>query len=179
MTTPRTLALTIRLFGNPALPDGSLDRAWERANIVSMPVPAGYPLFYAGKRVRRIRIHKLLAPSLQLVFLDIWNDVRTLVKRRYGYDQSTAWYDNRTRETLAEFGLDQYSGSYVFRRVRRGKALSNHAFGIAIDMDAAHNQQGTEGRMPLWAVEVFEKRGWQWGGRWKHRDPMHFQFRIE
>jgi hypothetical protein len=28
-------------------------------------------------------------------------------------------------------------------------------------------------------VEVFEKHGFIWGGRWKHYDTMHFEYRPE
>lgn len=170
MKTPSTLAETIALFGNPALPDGSLNTAWQDANIVSLSVPPGYPLYYDGKPVRSIRIHRLLREDLRAILNQIWQKARVLVKEERGYSYSTVWYDNRTREKLAELGLDEFSGSYVFRKVRKGRSLSNHAFGIAIDLDAAHNRQGTEGRMPMWVVEIFASHGWQWGGRW-HAQP--------
>ncbi|WP_372236783.1 M15 family metallopeptidase [Campylobacter pinnipediorum] len=28
-------------------------------------------------------------------------------------------------------------------------------------------------------VDVFEKNGFIWGGRWKHFDTMHFEYRPE
>ncbi|OWL94626.1 hypothetical protein CBQ26_15135 [Deinococcus indicus] len=32
---------------------------------------------------------------------------------------------------------------------------------------------------PLKLVQVFERHGWIWGGRWYHHDTMHFKYRPE
>lgn len=179
MKTPTTYKEMLALFGNPAYPDGSVNRSWVRANIVSMKLPPGYPMFYDGKKVSSIRIHRLLKDDLYAIFVKIWNEVRVQVKQVHGYEQSTAFYDNRTLERLKVLGLDVFSGSYNFRPVRGGISLSSHAFGAAIDLDAPHNAQGTQGRMPPFVIRIFESHGWQWGGRWRRPDPMHFQYRIE
>ncbi len=34
-------------------------------------------------------------------------------------------------------------------------------------------------RMPLEIVEIFERHGFIWGGRWYHYDTMHFEYRPE
>ncbi len=180
LKTPRSLGETKALFGTPANADGSLNAAWERDNIRNMNLPAGYPMFYENRKIKSLRIHRLLTGELYGVFAEIFGAARCMMKCAYGEGKGAAFYDNRARELLHTSGLDQFSGSYVFRPVRGGAALSNHAFGIAVDLDADHNPQGaTDTRMPLWVVDIFERNGWQWGGRWKRRDNMHFQYRIE
>lgn len=65
-----------------------------------------------------------------------------------------------------------------------GRALSMHSWGIAVDFDPPRNRMGgTDGmvRGPSMLrkhpefVKVFEDAGWEWGGRWKMQDDMHFQ----
>jgi len=54
--------------------------------------------------------------------------------------------------------------------------LSMHSYGIAIDVNQATNLPGTRGNINMGIVEVFERFGFEWGGRWnRRRDPMHFQ----
>ena len=33
--------------------------------------------------------------------------------------------------------------------------------------------------IPFEIVEIFERNGWVWGGRWYHYDTMHFEYRPE
>ena len=55
------------------------------------------------------------------------------------------------------------------------RALSMHAFGLAVDLNVTSNQLGTEGDMDPRVVEIFERWGFAWGGRWSRPDPMHFE----
>lgn len=61
--------------------------------------------------------------------------------------------------------------------------LSLHSYGIAVDFDPSLNPYGDRpavlDRYPKF-VEVFERNGWRWGGRWKpaSRDKMHFERRT-
>ncbi|MEA2432872.1 MAG: hypothetical protein QOG54_329 [Actinomycetota bacterium] len=73
--------------------------------------------------------------------------------------------------------LHTADGCYVPRFIDRdpGKPLSMHAFGLAIDLNAATNQLGTRGDMDPQIVEIFERWGFDWGGRWARPDPMHFE----
>ena len=34
-------------------------------------------------------------------------------------------------------------------------------------------------RMPQEIVDIFEKHGFIWGGKWYHYDTMHFEYRPE
>ena len=72
---------------------------------------------------------------------------------------------------------DTYGGCYVPRFVDRDmtKPLSNHAFGLAIDLNTTTNQLGTSGDMDPRVVEIFLDWGFNWGGLWDRPDPMHFE----
>jgi hypothetical protein len=76
------------------------------------------------------------------------------------------------------YKIYQYAGCYVPRFIDRNpkKNLSMHAFGLAFDINVASNGLGTQGDMDPEVVAIFEKWGFEWGGRWKPRpDPMHFE----
>lgn len=56
------------------------------------------------------------------------------------------------------------------------RELSTHAWGISCDLNWATNQIGTRGDLDSGIIDVFERHGFEWGGRWKYKDPMHFQY---
>lgn len=70
---------------------------------------------------------------------------------------------------------DDYAGCYYPRFIAGTQALSNHAFGLALDLNVSGNQRGTVGEMDRSVVAIFEKWGFTWGGRWQYTDPMHFE----
>ena len=79
---------------------------------------------------------------------------------------------------LAKFiDPETYGGCYVPRFIDRDttKPLSNHAFGLAIDLNTTTNQLGTKGDMDPRVVEIFQRWGFNWGGTWERPDPMHFE----
>jgi hypothetical protein len=51
-----------------------------------------------------------------------------------------------------------------------------HGFGGALDFNAETNELGTKGDMDPEVVAIVEAHGWEWGGRWRRPDPMHWQF---
>ena len=82
--------------------------------------------------------------------------------------------------------------SGFYPRLVRGSAceISPHAFGVAVDIhwrpsldywldsfqrDGYHYQS----IMPKEIVAVFERHGFIWGGKWRHFDGMHFEYRPE
>lgn len=79
-------------------------------------------------------------------------------------------------EGLGE-SIYQYGGCYVPRFIDRDPTnpLSMHAFGLAVDLNTPTNQLGTTGDMDPRVVEIFERWGFVWGGRWSRPDPMHFE----
>lgn len=85
---------------------------------------------------------------------------------------------------LAERGLAYlidprgYAGCYSPRFIDgdpRGR-VSHHSWGIAFDINAPGNAYGAEPTLDERVVEVFERWGFTWGGRWLVPDGMHFEW---
>ncbi len=71
--------------------------------------------------------------------------------------------------------IETFDGCYVIRPIRGSTRWSLHSFGIALDFNASTNQLGTDGNMNEALIDIFESFGWVWGGRFRRKDPMHFQ----
>jgi hypothetical protein len=69
----------------------------------------------------------------------------------------------------------EYAGCYYPRFIAGTTTLSNHAFGLALDINAVENQRGTAGRIDRGVVAIFKRWGFTWGGDWRYTDPMHFE----
>lgn len=54
--------------------------------------------------------------------------------------------------------------------------LSHHSWGVAFDLNVGENPFGAEPRIDPRVVEVMERWGFTWGGRWLVPDGMHFEF---
>lgn len=69
-----------------------------------------------------------------------------------------------------------YAGCYAPRRIPGSGSLSLHAWGLAIDLNAAANPQFGSSRQDPRLVRAMEREGFTWGGRWPTApDPMHFE----
>lgn len=75
------------------------------------------------------------------------------------------------------FKPEQFGGCWVPRHIDwdPSKPLSNHAWGIAVDLNTHDNWLGDEPQMDRRIVEIFEKWGFAWGGHWRRPDGMHFE----
>lgn len=73
---------------------------------------------------------------------------------------------------------EQFGGCFSPRFVDRRPdgRLSHHAWGIAVDVNVAENAFGTEPDQDRRLVEIFERLGFTWGGRWLVPDGMHFEW---
>lgn len=83
--------------------------------------------------------------------------------------------------------------TYNYRKIAGSDRLSTHSFGIAIDIKVDSSDywlwnypKATENdsinyrnKIPMQLVEIFEKHGFIWGGRWYHYDTVHFEYRPE
>ncbi len=110
----------------------------------------------------------------------------------------------RVREELKTLPADvqqyvaQPVGTFAWRPIAGTTRLSMHSFGAAIDFQlprALHRYWKWDTRPPNDApvypvsilqdgrlrqvVEVFERHGFIWGGKWFHYDTMHFEYRPE
>lgn len=72
--------------------------------------------------------------------------------------------------------LKTFDGCYNVRKIRGGSELSTHSWGIAVDHNAAENALGAEPKISKEIVAIFENHGFYWGGRFKRKDGMHFQY---
>ena len=88
------------------------------------------------------------------------------------------------------------AGGFNWRKISGSNQYSPHSFGIAIDINTknAHywrwdyrnaDEEAVETNLewrnsiPTEIVEIFERHGFIWGGKWYHYDTMHFEYRPE
>ena len=83
------------------------------------------------------------------------------------------------------------AGIYNCRVIAGTDRSSMHAYGAAIDINTtpAHYWRNataeSSGRfayhneIPVEIVDIFERHGFIWGGKWYHYDTMHFEYRPE
>lgn len=155
--TPAGLAAITATFGDIrryARPDGTASPDWERQFIGSARLPFAVALDWdTSKTASSLRCHQLLVPLFERVFADI------VAANLQG-------------------AVKTYGGAYNWRMKRGQAKASTHSWGIAIDLNARTNGMGHLGDMSPALVDLFERRGFIWGGRWAgaNRDPMHFQY---
>ncbi|HEX2053510.1 MAG TPA: M15 family metallopeptidase [Actinomycetota bacterium] len=70
-----------------------------------------------------------------------------------------------------------FGGCFSPRFIRSGKeaGLSRHSWGAALDFNVSSNLYGQPPTMDMRIVEIFERHGFSWGGRWNYPDGMHFE----
>jgi hypothetical protein len=166
-------------FGVPYNQDMTLNPAWEKANIVTIDTPFTLRIAWnTAQRTKSIRVHKSVAKAFDQAFNNIWTYARTEMKKKYGYNYSSTYYDNKAAAFLRLLKLDLFGGSYNFRKMRSRNTLSYHSYGIAIDIDPGNHVMGNARQtFPDWYVKCWKSAGFAWGGDWhgKSRDSMHFE----
>ena len=89
--------------------------------------------------------------------------------------------------------LTNIGGTFTWRNIAGTNRHSMHSFGMTIDINTAYsdywqwackctNEDDTftyKNRIPQIIVNIFEKHGFIWGGKWYHFDTMHFEYRPE
>jgi D-alanyl-D-alanine carboxypeptidase len=82
------------------------------------------------------------------------------------------------REGLARLvDRGDYAGCFAARRIPGSGSLSLHAWGLAADINASENPQGSAPRQDRRVVAAFERTGFTWGGVWPTApDGMHFEW---
>lgn len=131
------------------------DAAWE-ANLVRVRLPITH--VRGAPAVGRVLFHRLAVPQLV-----------------------AAWRDVVDAGVLGD--VLTWDGSFCPRHMNwsRRRPLSVHSWGIAFDINATLNGYGAEtprlgcpGTVRR-LVPIFERWGFQWGGRWSTPDGMHFE----
>ena len=146
-----------KLFGNPSVNT----KAWEADNMNSWKLPALINLAIP-ELPHRIYCHVKFRPVLE------------------------AWLGALIQANVAD-EINTYDGCWNVRKMRGLQALSIHSWGMAIDLNAAHNPLGltsaqcnAKGLTPF--SEKFIEVSRQYvdcGADWKKRpDGMHFQIKA-
>jgi hypothetical protein len=128
---------------------------WQKRNITRVYLPQLKAVLGAPKDLK-IYFHRLAASQLVSLFKELGDN--GLIKYILTWD-----------------------GSFVPRLMRGGKNLSNHAYGMAFDINARWNVLGrvpaeenkTGTVRPL--IGLAEKYGFYWGGNFNRPDGMHFE----
>ena len=112
--------------------------------------------------VTRMSCHHLVAEQ----FTKIFNDLL----KHYGYAK------------IVELGIDIFGGCFNYRKMRRGRSWSTHAWAIAIDLDPKRNKLRETSTTARFArpeykamIDIFYKHGFESLGLEKNYDWMHFQ----
>lgn len=129
--------------------------AWLAGNIVSVKTP--FPLPVKSGQVKKIRCHRLAAPHILSALGELnLKGLRGLIR--------------------------SFDGCYVPRHIcwNSRRPLSRHAWGIALDLNAAEFPFGSRRKQDARLVEIFARHGFlcgqRDGGLWKMTlDAMHFE----
>ncbi|WDZ78522.1 M15 family metallopeptidase [Ensifer adhaerens] len=125
-----------------------------------------------------------------LVTVD-WFGERLQVTGKYGAAKALkAVAADLSRQPELRRYLSPSAGTFNWRTIAGAATLSVHSFGAAIDLNTgfadywrwagkAKGKLGYRNRYPLEIVQIFERHGFIWGGRWYHFDTMHFEYRPE
>ncbi len=123
-----------------------------------------------------------------LVAID-WFGQKILVTKRNGVADALKDIYKELRELSPKYRkyLHPIGGTFKWRYIAGTKRLSVHSFGAAIDINVKYSaywrwSKGAyryQNQIPKKIVDIFEKHGFIWGGKWYHYDTMHFEYRPE
>jgi len=176
ISTPNGYQEIISTFGNPTNADGTLNKAWEHANIKVVKPPTGWKLYYQNTPesltpIPGISIHYKLEDSFKKVLSAIWQ----YAAKQIGDNPS----NKAISEWLHNLRLDITGGGFNYRKSTGDSSqLSLHSYGIAIDWDPIHNphKKPLTETLPDWWYQIWNKHGWSDGRHFPTPDPMHVQF---
>lgn len=146
---PRSYSEVKSIFGDP------LSAGWSSKNLAFCEVAPTLKAFPVkkGSTARGFYCHKLLVPIFQKVFEEIvlsglTDEVKT------------------------------FDGCFNIRKIRGSSTtMSLHSWAIAIDLNYKGNELGNPSpEMSADVIAVFKKYGFYWGGNFKRRDGMHFEY---
>jgi subtilisin family serine protease len=154
-TNPSTLAL--RRCSNVALPQGLI----QRIRLPGLRLAYNFPIREGEGTITSVRVLNVIRPTVERLLETVrdlgWNDL---------------WF--------------QTSGSFCFRGIKlrpsspnyhaRARVLSNHGYGLAVDVNVVDNPRGESGTMDPRIVALFEAFHFGWGGCFGDPDPHHFEY---
>jgi hypothetical protein len=119
-----------------------------------------------------------------------WVDGRTIsVTQRNGVDRALSAVIHELNALPAKYKKYLYpvGGTFKWRHIAGTNRLSVHSFGAAIDINVKYSaywrwSKGAykyQNKIPKKIVDIFERHGFIWGGKWYHYDTMHFEYRPE
>lgn len=146
---PKNYSDVKTIFGDP------LSSGWSKANLAFCevaPTLKAFPI-KKGSTSRGFYCHKLLVSVFQKVFEEI------------------------VLAGLTE-EIKTFDGCFNIRKIRGSSTtMSLHSWAIAIDLNYKGNELGNKDpEMDSRVVSIFEKHGFYWGGNFKRRDGMHFEY---
>lgn len=152
-----TMEAKIAFYGDPRGANAEVNSEWFVENMTRVVPP--FQMTYIKTPIKSISFHKKAAPALLAALTAIWDHC--------GHNQVE----------IDRWHLNEFGGSFNYRKIRGSNSISNHSFGIAIDIEPTGNELGkTHGIMPDFAVAAFKAQGFKWGGDYKGRkDWMHFE----
>jgi hypothetical protein len=134
------------------------------------------------------------ANLVEVIWLPKTVNQKILVTKINGVDEKIKMISEEL-DRMPEFSrhLENIGGTFNWRRISGTDRISTHSFGITIDINTRYSNYWQwdckctdekfkltyQNKIPLKIVEVFEKHGFIWGGRWYHYDTMHFEYRPE
>ena len=151
-------------------------------NLVLLDVP--YFSFDGTIKEGQLIIHKKVAEELKEIF-------GAFLKIKFPIEKVTpiSAYNWSDEDSM----LANNTSAFNYRLIYDTNRLSNHSYGLAIDINPALNPYvAPDGKiLPLGAiynpkrpgtfkegseaVYIFTSRGWEWGGEWERKDWQHFQ----
>jgi hypothetical protein len=138
-----------------------------------------------------ICIEKFGEPTVKMEykFMKVWDipddinkEIPALPNRVYCHNKIIIPLEKAFRniiERKLQKEVRTWDGCFNIRNKRGLKSWSIHAWGLAIDINAAWNGLGKVPTMSKELVKCFTDAGFDWGGVWKRKDGMHFQLSIK
>jgi hypothetical protein len=197
ISVPRYLLVAPREGASPPAVETALRRVLPKGTRLRVRAPGETPVFRHGDAVLPpVRLKELFGefagdphPDGTIRADPAW--VRTNIRRvrlpllgatschRLLLPQLRAALQELARRGLGDL-LDpgDFGGCFYprFANLNAQSGISHHSWGVAIDVNVSQNPVGGEPRLDRRVVDVFERWGFTWGGRWLLSDPMHFEF---
>lgn len=131
---------------------------WQDKNLIHIHAP--FMMYYDKQPLMHgILVHQLIAPSLSIVFNEIWDRCKHL------------------QVEVDKTGASDWGGCFNIRNIAGSNNWSNHSWACAVDLSPSTNGFNTgHGTIPNLVVDAFKRQNFLWGGDYHGRtDPMHFE----